>query len=169
MKIHVKIFTAMFVAALALYFSGCTKDKSVNIVGTWERTAMYWSYSGSPNASSNYSSGGPMSELNGAGAMSVLFFEDNTGMIIEKWFIEPGDQGVDTMRFIYTLDGDEGIITPIADGQKATWSTTYGIQSIKANSLTIYEKTVAEDYHDYFGDTTHYTRIREQWHNCTKI
>ena len=159
---------ALLVCGGAIIFSSCSKDMSKNIIGEWQRTAMYWTYSGSPNASANYSSGGPMSEIAGAGNTRFIFNEDKTGMIINSWFISPDENGIDTTSFSYTIDGDCGVITPTNAGGNTICSTTYTIQDITEEKMVVYEKRIAENYQDNFGDTTPYTRIVETWHHCEK-
>ena len=129
---------AMLVCGGTVLFSGCTKDRSENIVGTWHRTAFYWSYSGSPNASANYSSGGPMNELDGASDMKFVFNEDKSGMMIEEWFSGPNEHGIDTTYFTYTIDGDEGAITLIPSGEKVSWTTTWAIQDIEEERMIVH-------------------------------
>ena len=159
-----KHLTLALAAMLCWGLSSCSKNPSEYIIGKWQRTALYWAYSGSPNVSQNYSNGGSMNELTGASNRKIIFSEDKTGMIIDKWVASPNENGIDTMRFTYYIDGNGGVITPVANGQKTTWTTTYTIQDIKKKSMCVYEKTVAENYQDYLGDTTPYTRVSEAWH-----
>ena len=150
--------------AIGQLFAACSKDYEKEIVGQWQRTALYWTYSGSPNASSNYSGGGTMAELAGTDHQEIFFYEDKTGMIAKRWMRHDGS-GIerDTMRFTYTVDDDGGgTITPVAEGQKATWTTTYSIQDLGDG------KKVAENYQDLNGDTTPYTRVHERFHHCKK-
>lgn len=110
-----------------------------------------------------------MYELAGASDLRVIFFEDNTGMFIEYWFIDPEDYGIDTISFTYSIDGDEGVIKKNVSKESISWETSISIQDIKPDFMTIYEKTVAKNYHDYEGDTSHYTRVMEHNHHFTKI
>ena len=100
---------AFLVCGGTAIFSSCSKDQSKTIVGEWQRTAKYWTFSGSPNESANYSGGGPI--IDGAGNVRFIFNEDKTGMIINSWFISPDQNGIDTTSFSYTIDGDCGVIT----------------------------------------------------------
>lgn len=159
--------------AIGQLFAACSKDYEKEIVGEWQRTALYWTYSGSPNASSNYSGGGPMAELYGTDQQEIFFYEDKTGMIAKEWeWVRHDGSGSiehDTMHFTYTVDNDGGgTITPVAGGQKATWTTTYSIQDLGDGKMTIYEKQVAENHQDLVGDTTPYTRVHECFHHCKK-
>lgn len=164
-------YIALALGALlaGMAFTSCSKDGSEDIIGTWQRTALYWTYSGSPNASSNYSSGGPMDGLAGASDMKFVFNGDKTGMIIEEWFSGPDEHGINTTYFTYTIDGDEGIMTMQNEEKEASWTSTYTIQKIKEESMVVYEKTVAENYQEYVGNTSPYTRVVEHWHHCKKI
>lgn len=156
----------LFCGSIAL--SGCSRDGSEYIVGDWQRTAMDWTYSGSPNASTNYSNGGPMSELAGASDLRFVFFENNQGMMIDRWFVSPDENGTDTTHFTYTINGDGGILSPTTTSEGSTWTTTYTLQNIKRGKMTVYEKTIAENQQDPFGDTSPYTRVIEIWHHCEK-
>lgn len=153
----------------AISFTCCSKDGSENIIGEWQRTALYWTYSGSPNASNNYSNGGPIYELDGASDMKFVFYKDKTGMMIEEWFVSPDENGIDTMCFTYSINGNRGVITPIYSGKDATWTTSLTIQNIEEQSMIVYTKSVGENYQDYSGITTPYTRVIEEWNHCKKI
>lgn len=168
-RLFVLSIGALLVGGCALFFSSCTKDRNKYIIGEWQCDAKYWAYSGSPNASENYSSGGPMSLLAGAGMTRYTFNEDKTGLIIHSWFIEPGMSGKDTTSFTYTIDGDCGVITLTNAEGKANWTTTYSIQDITKQTMVVYKKTIAENYQDNLGDTTPYTRIHETWDHCAKL
>ena len=143
-----KHLTLALAAMLCWGLSSCSKNPSEYIIGKWQRTALYWAYSGSPNVSQNYSNGGSMNELTGASNRKIIFSEDKTGMIIDKWVASPNENGIDTMRFTYYIDGNGGVITPVANGQKTTWTTTYTIQDIKKKSMCVYEKTVAAEVNE---------------------
>lgn len=161
---------AMLTCGGAVCLSGCSKDGSENILGSWQRVAFYWAYSGCPDESYNYSSGGTMNELDGASNMKFVFNDDNTGMIIDEWFSDPDNNGIDTIYFTYSIDGNGGVITTMAtESTKATWTTTYAIQDIEDRSMVVYEKTVAENFQHYVGYTSPYTRVEERWHHCKKI
>ncbi len=160
---------SLLICGGAICFTGCSKDGSENIIGEWQRVALYWTYSGSPNASNNYSSGGPMHELDGASDMKFVFNEDKTGMMIEEWFVSPDENGIDTMWFTYSIDGDRGVITPVSSGKDATWTTTLTIQDIEEQSMIVYIKIIGENYQDYSGITTPYTRVIEERNHCKKI
>ena len=159
---------ALLVCGSTIVFSSCSKDKSKEINGEWLCVATYWAYSGSPNASSNYSSGGPVTQLDGAGIKRFVFNEDKTGMILDSWFIRPGLSGIDTIAFTYTIDGDCGVITLTDEGGESIWTTTHTIQDITKNEMVVYKKSIAENYQDNFGDTTPYTRTIEHWNYCEK-
>lgn len=149
--------------------SSCSKDCKELILGEWSEESVYWSYSGSPNAESNYSSGGPVGNLDGAGLLKFFFFKDNTGIIIDSWFISPDENGIDTLPFTYSIDGDGGAITPLKNGDNPNLTATYLIQDIDNKTMVVYEKRVFENQHDPWGDTSAYTKINEIFRHCSKV
>ena len=157
------LLSLLMVGVLVMTLAGCKKASSELILGSWERDSLYWKVSGSPNPTSNYDYGGPVSEISGVYPMEVVFCEDNTGVLTEG-----GLYGGRKMQFTYSIQGNSGVITPIAAEQKAM-TTTYTIQDIAADRMTICEKTVTENYSDHHGDTTPYTRVEDYYHHFKKI
>lgn len=159
---------AMFGVITVSSIVGCSKDGHEIIIGEWEVTATSYTYFGSPNPSANYSGYLTMDDCAGCGHIEYMFYRDNTGMRTSDYIGLDGDLGSDTMRFTYTINNKEGIIVPISDGQETTWTTTRTIQIVDSKRITIFEKTIAEDYHDYVGDTSSYTRLIETYNYCKK-
>lgn len=156
---------AMLVCSGAIVLSSCSKDASDIIVGKWKVTALSYTCFGSPNSSQNYSSYQTMENCQGCGVTEYQFYRDNTGMRITSNI----GSGTDTMHFTYSIaETMEGVITPMSDGQDPDWTTTMTIQIVDARRITIFEKSIAEDYHDYSGDTTAYTRLIETYNYCKK-
>ena len=163
----------VFFAIVGFFFIGgltsCSKDYNELILGEWLEESEYWSYSGSPNAERNYSSGGSVVNIDGAGLLKFFFFKDNTGMITDSWFISPEENGIDTLPFTYSIDGNGGVITPLNYGDNPNLTTTYLIQDIDKETMVVYEKRVFENQHDPWGDTSAYTKINEIYRHCSKI
>ena len=153
--------SVLMLGVLVMFFASCTKDSSELIIGTWEREALYWTISGDPNSSSNRTHGGPMSEIDGAGIMTVYFYEDNTGMMTNKGF-----GGSDTMRFTYSIKGRSGVITPIdsvCEGETCT-GQSYIIQDIKKDALKLYDKVIMRNWWGEGND-----RVQESYHHFKRI
>ena len=153
--------SVLMLGVLVMFFASCTKDSSELIIGTWEREALYWTISGDPNSSSNRTHGGPMSEIDGAGIMTVYFYEDNTGMMTNKGF-----EGSDTMRFTYSIKGRSGVITPIdsvCEGETCT-GQSYIIQDIKKDALKLYDKVIMRNWWGEGND-----RVQESYHHFKRI
>lgn len=146
--------------AVMMFATGCTKDRSELLIGSWERYAIDYSYSGSPIESHNYSHYMLMSDCDGCSVMKFFFFEDNTGMIIDS-----GLFGADTTRFTYSVDGRNGVITPTPT-EKSSYQVTYSIQDIKKDKMTFHYKSESENYAD---DGSPYTYVAEVYHYCKKI
>ena len=149
---------AIFLVGIITCLTGCNKDRSELLIGTWERYAIGYSYSGSPNESYNYSNYMLMSECCGCSIMKFVFFEDNTAMKIEI-----GEYGADTALFTYSVNGKNGVLTPV-NPAKEGGHATYTIHNIKKNEVDIHSMFVCKNYSDHFGDTTPYTYVKDEHH-----
>lgn len=169
MKKNITLFAlaSIFGGIVFATLTGCSKDASKQIVGKWERTAIRYSYSGSPISDENYGNYMTMDECSGCATHNYIFKNDNTGMLISEWldFGSASGVGRDTIRFTYTVDGNNGVITPLSDVQEVYGgTTTFTIQNISARELTIYTKSSWEclSPNHSWGDTT-YTRVSETY------
>ena len=118
MKIHVKIFTAMFAAALALCFSGCTKDSDdpeTLIVGHWQ--VPYVSYT--PEETHTTHTSDVTDE-----EWYFKFREDKTGWVYHIY----SDGYTNYADFTYKIEKDKLILTfPDTD---YTYSTMFTLEKI---------------------------------------
>ena len=150
---------AMLVCSGAAILSSCTQDPGDMIIGTWEWTSSVCSQSGSPNGRYDYSDY-ISSDYMGAGSKVFVFKKDNTGMMIVSGIMIP----TDTSLFRYSIDYRRGDIM-MADGNS---STTWTIEDIKRDEIVLHRRWIEEDYHQYIGDTTHYTLTDDEWFFCKK-
>ena len=158
--------SVLMVGVLVMFFASCTKDRSELIIGTWEREALYWTISGDPSSSSNGTYGGPMDEIDGASHMTLYFYEDNTGMIIEDYMSVEGSRVLDTIHFTYSINGKSGVITPIdsvCEGETCA-GQSYVIQNIKKDALTLYDKVTMRNWWGEGND-----RVQEVYHHFKRI
>lgn len=152
---------AMSGCAVFMGMVGCSQDPSEQIIGTWQRTAERIIY---PDQDVYMS----MRDCDGCAVRTFTFKEDNTGMVVSHWVGSPNEVNTDTMRFTYTIDGDNGVITRVSENQRIDWSSIYFIQDITAKKLTILDSVDVEYSAHYASDFDGYVVAEKIYHYCEK-
>lgn len=152
---------AMTGCAVFMGMVGCSQDPSEQIIGTWQRTAKRVIY---PDQDVYM----PMRGCMGCDVRTFTFKKDNTGMVVSHWIGASGESCADTMRFTYTIDGDNGVITRVSDNQTIDWSHSYFIQDITAKQLTILDSVDVEYSTHSASDFNGYVVAEKIYHYCEK-
>ena len=120
-KKMMKVFAAMFCAAMVFALTGCSKDMEKDIVGTWKVTdvTMTWSYNGQP-----YTESEPIED-----DLRLIFNEDKTFQATTNGDVEASGTWSlkdDQLTMINDSDGDLGFDTATVkiDGNSMTLTAT---------------------------------------------
>ncbi len=161
MKKMMKVFAAMFCAAMVFVLTGCSKENfDEDIIGTWDAISMRFVSTNAPLPELNYDDTMPFEP----GTSWMVFNSDKTGLS----YTFDSEEGV-TNEYAFTWNIKDETLTINFNLGDYTWPSVLHIDKLKDGTMVLSENNTYEDsYEDGNGQQQTYTATETVYYTYNK-